>query len=61
MSAIFPAAGALSVLLCGWGSDRLGPNARSLLLVVGLAATAAALLLLISSRHLLGRCWSPVR
>ena len=48
MSAVFPAAGALSVLLAGWGSDRLGPNARALLLIVGLAATAAALLVLMS-------------
>lgn len=46
MSAIFPMVGALSVLLCGWASDRLGPNTRALLLVAGLAATAAALLLL---------------
>jgi OPA family glycerol-3-phosphate transporter-like MFS transporter len=50
MSAIFPAVGAVSVLLAGWGSDRLGPNARSLLLCVGLAATAAALLVLMSLR-----------
>jgi len=46
MSAIFPGVGALSVLLAGWGSDRLGPNARALLLIVGLTATAAALLVL---------------
>jgi len=32
LSAIFPGVGALSVLLAGWASDRLGPNARSLLL-----------------------------
>jgi OPA family glycerol-3-phosphate transporter-like MFS transporter len=48
MSAIFPGIGALSVLLAGWLSDRLGANARSLLLLLGLAATAAALLLLTS-------------
>ena len=48
LSAIFPAVGTVSVLLAGWGSDRLGPNARSLLLFLGLAATAAALLLLTS-------------
>ena len=46
MSAIFPGVGALSVLLAGWGSDRLGANARALLLIVGLIATAAALLAL---------------
>jgi sugar phosphate permease len=45
-SAIFPAVGALSVLLAGWTSDRLGRNCRALLLLVGLAATAAALLVL---------------
>ncbi len=50
LSAIFPAVGTVSVLLAGWGSDRLGPNARSLLLFLGLAATAAALLLLTSLR-----------
>ncbi len=46
MSAIFPSVGAVSVVLCGWASDRLGPNTRTLLLVAGLAATAAALLIL---------------
>jgi sugar phosphate permease len=46
LSAIFPAVGAVSVLLAGWGSDRLGSNSRALLLVVGLAATTLALLAL---------------
>ena len=50
LSAIFPGVGAISVLLAGWASDRLGPNARSLLLVLGLAATAVALLILTSLR-----------
>ena len=45
-SAIFPAAGALSVLLAGWTSDRLGHHCRALLLLGGLTATAAALLVL---------------
>jgi OPA family glycerol-3-phosphate transporter-like MFS transporter len=48
LSALFPGVGVLSVLLAGWLSDRLGLNGRSLLLFVGLAATAAALLLLMS-------------
>jgi sugar phosphate permease len=48
MSAIFPAVGAVSVLASGWLSDRLGANGRSLLLFLGLAATAAALLALMS-------------
>jgi sugar phosphate permease len=46
LSAIFPAVGAVSVILCGLASDRLGPNTRTLLLVAGLGATAASLLLL---------------
>ncbi len=44
MSAIFPGVGAVSVLASGWLSDRLGANGRSVIMLVGLAATAAALL-----------------
>jgi sugar phosphate permease len=50
LSAIFPAVGAVSVLLAGWASDRLGRNCRALLLALGLAATAAALLILTGLR-----------
>jgi sugar phosphate permease len=50
MSAVFPAVGAVSVLVSGWLSDRLGANGRALLLFIGLAGTAAALLLLMSMR-----------
>jgi OPA family glycerol-3-phosphate transporter-like MFS transporter len=50
LSAIFPGVGAVSVLGAGWLSDRLGLNGRSLLLFLGLAATAAALLVLMSVR-----------
>jgi sugar phosphate permease len=50
MSAIFPGVGAVSVLATGWLSDRLGVNGRSLLLFLGLAATAAALLVLMTMR-----------
>jgi OPA family glycerol-3-phosphate transporter-like MFS transporter len=50
MSAVFPGVGAVSVLLSGWLSDRLGANGRALLLFLGLAATASALLLLMSMR-----------
>ncbi len=50
MSAVFPGVGAVSVVVTGWLSDRLGVNGRSLLLFLGLAATAAALLLLMSMR-----------
>ena len=50
MSALFPGVGTVSVLLAGWLSDRLGLSGRSLLLFLGLTATAAALLLLMSLR-----------
>lgn len=43
MSAVFPAVGAVSVLVTGWLSDRFGANGRSLLMFVGLAGTVAAL------------------
>jgi OPA family glycerol-3-phosphate transporter-like MFS transporter len=46
MSALFPGVGAVSVLLAGWLSDHLGLNGRSLLLFLGLTATAAVLLTL---------------
>src|SRR2546421_12981411 len=48
MSAIFPGVGAVSVLVSGWLSDRLGANGRSLLLFLGLAVTAVALVVLMS-------------
>lgn len=48
MSAIFPAVGAVSVLVTGWLSDRLGVNGRSLILFVGLGTTAVALLVLMT-------------
>jgi sugar phosphate permease len=50
MSAVFPGVGAVSVLISGWLSDRLGINGRALLLFLGLTATAAALLVLMSMR-----------
>ena len=50
LSALFPAVGAVSVLLAGWLSDRLGLNGRSLLLFLGLLGTAGALLVLMSLR-----------
>jgi len=46
MSAVFPGVGALAALLAGWASDRLGHNCRALLLLIGLAACAVALLIL---------------
>jgi sugar phosphate permease len=50
MSAVFPGVGAVSVLATGWLSDRLGANSRSLIMLIGLGATAAALLVLMSVR-----------
>jgi sugar phosphate permease len=50
MSAIFPGVGAVSVLVAGWLSDRLGLNGRSLLMFLGLCGAAAALLVLTSVR-----------
>ncbi len=48
LSAVFPGSRRAVGAARGWASDRLGPNARALLLIVGLAATAAALLVLTS-------------
>jgi sugar phosphate permease len=45
-SSIFPWAGAVSVLVAGWVSDRLGANGRSLILMSGLAGASGALWLL---------------
>ncbi len=50
LSAVFPGVGAISVLLAGWASDRLGRNCRALLLALGLAGTAVALVILTSLR-----------
>ncbi|HEX4242224.1 MAG TPA: MFS transporter [Steroidobacteraceae bacterium] len=49
LSAIFPGVGAVSVLATGWLSDRLGVNGRALIMLFGLAGTAAALILLMST------------
>jgi OPA family glycerol-3-phosphate transporter-like MFS transporter len=46
LSSVFPWAGAASALTAGWLSDRLGLTGRSLLLLLGLAATAGALIVL---------------
>jgi OPA family glycerol-3-phosphate transporter-like MFS transporter len=43
MSAIFPAVGAVSVVLTGWWSDRLGVTGRSMIMVLSLAVAAAVL------------------
>ncbi|MGH8263207.1 MAG: MFS transporter, partial [Steroidobacteraceae bacterium] len=46
MSAVFPAVGAVSVLLTGWLSDRLGATGRALTLIAGLGMTVIGLLVL---------------
>ncbi len=46
MSAIFPAAGAASVLVAGWAGDCLGASGRSVVLFVGLSTTTLGLLAL---------------
>jgi sugar phosphate permease len=50
LSSIFPGVGAVSVLVTGWLSDRLGVNGRALIMFVGLSATSAALLILMTMR-----------
>jgi len=48
MSAVFPAVGAVSVIIVGWLSDQLGITGRSKIMFWSLAATAMALLVLTS-------------
>lgn len=48
MSAVFPAVGAVSVIIVGWLSDRLGVTGRSMIMFVGLAMSAVALAILTS-------------
>ena len=43
MSAVFPALGALSVLIAGPAGDRLGANGRSIVLFSGMILTVAGL------------------
>ncbi|MBV8842369.1 MAG: MFS transporter [Bryobacterales bacterium] len=45
-SALFPLAGGVSVILCGWMSDRLGRGGRAGVLLGGLLLSAVALLAL---------------
>ena len=45
-SALFPLIGGVSVLLCGYLSDRLGKGARSAIIVVGLILTSMVLVVL---------------
>jgi len=43
-SALFPLLGGISVLLCGWLSDRLGAGGRAVLVFAGLSLSGLALL-----------------
>jgi OPA family glycerol-3-phosphate transporter-like MFS transporter len=45
-SALFPFFGGISVILCGWLSDRLGRGGRAALMLGGLALAGVALLVL---------------
>ncbi|HEV3179408.1 MAG TPA: MFS transporter [Steroidobacteraceae bacterium] len=60
LSAIFPGVGVVSVLGAGWLSDRLGLTGRSLLMFLGLAGTAAALLLLMTVPLGVSHAWFPI-
>jgi sugar phosphate permease len=45
-SAVFPAVGAVSVLLTGWLSDHMGPSGRSMIMFFSLSATVVPLIAL---------------
>ncbi len=45
-SALFPLCGGVSVLVLGFLSDKLGPNGRNVLLVMGMAACTGCLVML---------------
>ena len=47
-SAIFPAVGAISVIVAGWAGDRLGASGRSIVLFLGLITTTFGLFALTS-------------
>ena len=46
MSSVFPALGAVSVVIAGLAGDRLGANGRPIILFIGMLLTAAALCLM---------------
>ncbi|GAC1659345.1 MAG: MFS transporter [Acidobacteriaceae bacterium] len=51
-SAVFPLVGGVSVLVCGYASDRVGSGARALIIAIGLVLTTAALAMLATNlRH----------
>jgi OPA family glycerol-3-phosphate transporter-like MFS transporter len=56
-SALFPLLGGVSVILCGWVSDRLGRGGRAMLIFGGLLLTGVVLIVL-GSRFIQGsRAW----
>ena len=59
-SAIFPGVGAISVLVTGWLSDRLGMNGRALLMFIGLSVATVALVALMSVPSEAGRTLMPL-
>jgi OPA family glycerol-3-phosphate transporter-like MFS transporter len=55
LSSVFPAAGAVSVLLMGWLSDRLGTYGRPTMMFIGLSAAVGGLIALTQVRpHAVG-------
>jgi OPA family glycerol-3-phosphate transporter-like MFS transporter len=56
-SAWFPLLGGVSVLLCGWWSDRLGRGGRAALMLVGLLLTSVVLGVLASGAVGNSRVW----
>jgi OPA family glycerol-3-phosphate transporter-like MFS transporter len=57
-SAFFPLLGGLSVLLCGWLSDRLGRQGRAAVILAGLLLAGFALLALSSGTTHASRFWT---
>src|SRR5262249_14900742 len=43
-SALFPLSGGISVILCGWLSDRMGRGGRAVIMLIGLSLTTLLLL-----------------
>lgn len=59
-SALFPFLGGISVLLCGWLSDRLGRGGRAALMLAGLFLTSLVLVVLGSSSMQTSQTWPVI-
>jgi len=59
-SALFPLLGGVSVLLCGWLSDRLGARGRASVTFIGLAMSGAVLLWLGLGSFAASRTWPVI-